>query len=698
MVMPSVRRCLPVLALFLFLMPSVGSGAVNPWETYAHETWPAPSRLAARLTAATEDSLRVWVFFVDKRIADAAAYRRALQAYAQTLTPHARQRRLLRREDDLVDIYDLPVPETYVRQTQALGARVRARSRWLNAVSVVATPDAIQRIRALPFVRAVTPVARFRRTPPPPPVDLPLPKPTGTHHRLDYGDSFTQLDQLRVPALHDIGLSGRGVLIALLDTGYHLNHEAFDSLRTRVVAEWDFIHNDGTTSDQAGQDGPGQHDHGTETLSVIGGFAPGRLIGPAYGARFLLAKTESIAFEEQIEEDWWMQAIEWADSLGADIVSSSLGYNAWYEFSDMDGQTGVTTRAAVIAVNRGIVVVNAMGNEGQSGWQKMIAPADADGIISVAAVDATGNRAEFSSKGPTFDGRIKPDVAAMGVSVLLANPGNATGYLRLNGTSFATPLVAGVAALLLEAFPHWTPVRMLQALQTTASQAAAPDTLLGYGIADALDALLTDARTQVADFNGASDSTGVLLSWTSTLEINIQGWRILRENLDAQGTPAQNLTPDPIPANQPPLFTGTRTYFFLDTTAVAGQTYQYTLESVSVTGATASSQPLASAVTFTPADTSRLPQFALHQNAPNPFNPATEIAFVLPQPAHVTLVIYNVLGQQVRTLVDAPRDAGRYVEVWDGRDGNGHPLASGVYLYRLTAGAFVSTKKMTLLR
>lgn len=678
----------------------VALGAMPPRPRPALVQPPDPERLPPRVLtrlqeASPDDSLIVWVFFTDKGLLDEQAYRMAVSAYERTLVPQARQRRVARGGAEVVDFYDLPVSDVYVRQVAAMGARLRGTSRWLNGVSVAATPAVIRRLATLPFVRSIAPVAVYRRPLVEPLADDAQPKrlTTAEAFRLSYGASLTQLAQMHVPDLHDLGLSGRGVLIAMLDTGFLLDHVAFDSLRTRVIAQRDFINGDTNTANEPGQDSSGQHDHGTETLSTVGGYAPGSLIGPAYGARFLLAKTETVAFEQQVEEDWWMRAIEWADSMGVDVVSSSLGYNDWYQYADMDGHTAVTTQAANIAASRGIVVVNAMGNEGQSFWQKMIAPADADGAISIGAVDSTGTRASFSSIGPTYDGRIKPDVVAMGVGVRVADPHNPTRFVRSNGTSFSTPLVAGVAALLLEVYPTWTPEQVKDALRRTAHQASTPDTLRGWGVVNALEAYLSGGDgIRIVSFEASNQTNGVLLTWQTTREVYNRGWNLIRRNLTTNEVVRAN--PLLIPGAGLGIFTGLRTTTFLDSTVVAGARYEYTLQAVTA-GGTIVSLPAASSITF---NRVAPPQFALFQNYPNPFNASTQIEFDLLSSVHVTLTISNVLGQPVRVLVNRPMTAGHYVEAWDGTDERGRALASGLYLYRLTAGAFISTKKMILLR
>jgi serine protease AprX len=441
---------------------------------------------ALRQARAT-DRLAVWVYFTDKGDATTAA--------AAPITTRARQRRIRRGTTSTVTAFgDRGLSPAYVDRVTGLVDRVRQQSRWLNAVSVEATPAQITELSALTFVSRVDVVRRYRRLRDEPvePVDTPRGGPRLRGHDvgdepLDYGTGIDQVRQLRVPELHERGLHGEGVVIAVFDSGFpNLAHEAFASLT--IVAERDFVEGRESVRDSADA-------HGTNTLSTLGGYAPGQLIGPAYRASFILAVTEDVRSETPIEEDNWAAAAEWAEALGADVISSSLGYLDFdlpytsYTAQDMNGETAVTTKAAALAAERGVVVINSAGNQGLDTTQNTLgAPADGVRVVSVGAVTRAGVRAQFSSVGPTADGRIKPDVAAMGVSVKVARHFE-NAYGLASGTSFSCPLTAGVVALVLQAHPEYTPDDVLTVLRGSASQAGAPDTLLGWGIVDAVGAV-----------------------------------------------------------------------------------------------------------------------------------------------------------------------------------------------------------------
>ena len=397
-----------------------------------------------------DEEVKVWVFFTDKGIFTQKAYQQALKSTIHLLTPRALKRREKTVQANPADFLDLPVYQTYIEQILKYDARLRRKSRWLNAASFKIKVNALQQVAELPFVRSIKPVLAFKRKPAF--IDekeqdfAPLRKET----LLDYGPSYDQLLQLNVPAVHDLGYAGQGVLVCMMDTGFRKDHQVFSLAyqEGRVLAEYDFINDDYNTQDEPG-DTPGQHDHGTATWSALGGVYQGQLYGPAYKASFILAKTEDIWSETPIEEDNWVAGMEWADSLGADLISSSLGYIDWYVYSDLDGNTAVTTIAADIAAGKGIVVCNSMGNSGPSPGT-LIAPADADSILACGAVGIDGSIVAFSSRGPTFDGRIKPELCARGIFTYCASTEDTNSYAQEHGTSLSAPLVGGCAAVLCQ--------------------------------------------------------------------------------------------------------------------------------------------------------------------------------------------------------------------------------------------------------
>jgi serine protease AprX len=462
------------------------------------------------------------VFFADKGFTCEDDQRSAMDQYASRLLPRARSRRQ-RAQGRAINISDLPVFQPYIDGMLQLGATLRINSRWLNGITVEVSDDAIPRILQLPYVRTVEPVATHRRrwheqkklrpaSDPRVRGDQQL-APNIQHP--EYGMSATQIQQIHADVLHDKGYHGEGITIALLDTGFDLSHEALQ--RVDVRAEYDFVNGDGVTSDNPPEDDIGQDDHGTEVLSIIAGNSPGNLIGVAYAAEYLLAKTERVSckgtmFEQEIEEDWWVAGLEWAELNGADVVTSSLGYSDWYSYSDMDGATAKTTIAADIAVQKGVVVVVSAGNEGKSRhWPYISAPADGFDVIAVGAVNGRGELASFSSIGPTYDGRIKPDVVAMGDDTHVVDPNSTSGYRKADGTSMATPLVAGTAALLLQALPGLDgPKDLAKLLKYTATHSLSPDNRYGWGIIDAQTALRCGTSPLLMEELSDWDPTGAI--------------------------------------------------------------------------------------------------------------------------------------------------------------------------------------------
>ena len=400
----------------------------------------------------------------------------------------------------LIDESDYPLAQSYVAAIAGLGVEVRHQLKWFNAVSVLATKNQISALRQLPFVSSLEIVGRWKKRPDdeilvPAAKTAPARQPAGVSS-FNYGASYTQVSQINVPAVHDLGIYGQGIVIGVFDNGVrNPHHQVFDSIN--IIATHDFV--DHKVSVVPNNPNPSFGSHGVMTLSTIGGFRPGSLIGPAFKSSFILARTENDSSETPIEEDNWAAAIEWADSIGVDVTSTSLGYLGFdspytsLTWADMNGSTALITVAADHATSLGIVVVNAAGNEGagDSTHNTLIAPADGDSVITAGAVDASGNRTGFSSIGPTTDipARIKPDIMALGASDFVASPTDTISYGYASGTSFACPLSAGVAALIRCANPALTPMQVREAMRQTASNSSSPDNFHGWGILDALAAI-----------------------------------------------------------------------------------------------------------------------------------------------------------------------------------------------------------------
>ncbi len=419
------------------------------------------------------------------------------------------QRALDRRVKNNIqpDIHDLPVTPDYITQIAATGAQVIYSLKWFNAV-VVKTNDAavLQAIAALPFVdhidivvndnasgkskkqgikneSVVLPVAGAA------PVGGSKPKSTGS---INYGQAYNQAHMIAVDALHDLGFTGEGMIIAVLDAGFYRVDQmpAFDTLfiNNQILGTRDF-HLPG--NNVYGED---MHTHGTSVLSTMGANLPGEMVGTAPHASYWLVRTEVGDYEALVEEYNWAAGAEFADSVGADIINSSLGYTVFdntefnHTYADLDGNTTPVTRAADLAASRGILVVNSAGNEGGSSWQYIGAPADGDSVFSIGAVNSSGFYASFSSTGPTSDGRTKPDVTAQGQGTIVVS---GWGFVMPgSGTSFSSPVTAGALACLMQSRPTFTAQEVRDAVRNTASQAGNPDQLYGWGIPNMVNARL----------------------------------------------------------------------------------------------------------------------------------------------------------------------------------------------------------------
>jgi serine protease AprX len=388
-------------------------------------------------------------------------------------------RRRLKFNIPYPDIKDLPVYHPYLEEISSMGFKLHCTSKWMNTGLFKTVDQAdINTLKNLSYVSDVKVVKS------------PVTK-SNYHDKLDLiidqdnpPPYDTPLSMINGYALHYSGFNGSGVLIAVLDGGFYkadvipsLNH-----LRVRngiegtrdIVAGGDFVYD--------------YHYHGTAVMSVLAGLIPGELEGVAPEANFWIIRTEDVSSEFPVEEDFWAAGAELADSLGADIISSSLGYFVFddpsmnYKFSDMDGNTTFVTRAADNAASKGILVVASAGNERNDEWLRIIAPSDGDSVISAGGVDAYNNIAVFSSAGPSADGRVKPDNVAQAVGVPVQLDEYST--VRVNGTSFSCPVLSGICACLMQAVPQATNEDIITALHESGDRYNSPDSLYGYGLPD----------------------------------------------------------------------------------------------------------------------------------------------------------------------------------------------------------------------
>jgi len=640
---------------------------------------------------------------------------RALKRRAKSLPP-----------DRLIDEFDFPISESTLSQIKRTGVKIRTVSRWLNTVSVEASPQQLQMINALPIGLKSEPVAQFKhshtRILTEAPASLLGKKSSNTG--LDYGFSATQLTNIKVVDLHVIGVNGTGVLIGMLDDGFN-NYRTHVALKNiQVIATYDFIHNIVDVSKQPWEDttSPAQGNHGAGTLSAIGGFDNGHMIGAAYGVSFLLAKTEmdssggSADFNS--EEDTYVAGLEWAERLGADITSSSLGYKQledslftplpYYTTSDLNGKTTKVAIAAVIAARKGVLVVTAMGNDGyisgkgnqsQRAETTLSSPADADSIVSVGATSSDGELADFSGCGPTADGRIKPEVVAQGMGVCFADGATTTDYTFTNGTSCSTPLVAGAAALILSAHPQLTNMQVRDALMRTTVQrkdgtsetAVYPNNYYGYGFVDAYAAALslgpvfsnvpvvTVLNSQLIVSTFIASKSGILND-SLFLYYNLDGSAFNRVHLQPTSTQNEYNAIISFPSNVDSIFG----YFSVCDSA--GINYRY---------------PHANTFQYSIMQNTILPQkYALLQNYPNPFSftNRTTIKFDSPNEDIVNLAVFNIFGQRVKTIYHGQAVIGANTFHWEGINEQGIRVATGVYFARLKTPNSISSIKMLYLK
>ncbi|ALJ04419.1 serine protease [Pseudalgibacter alginicilyticus] len=466
-----------------------------------------------------------WIYFLDKENVS-----EAIANPITILTQKAIDRK--QAHQVVIDARDVPVNETYISQIKIVpGITVMAKSKWFNAIHVRGSESDIKELINFGFVAQIDfadkslNLSKFSSQ------QKKQEKLENTLTMFNYGNALNQIEMFKGDALHLAGYSGTGMTVAVIDAGFpNVNTMAsFQKLRDdgNLLGSYDFVHRDsnvftGTSSN-----------HGTWVLSNMAGYIENEFIGTAPDASYYLFVTEDALTENPVEESYWVEAVERADSLGVNIINTSLGYTTYdnpnysYDPSDMDGNTAYITKGANIAFEKGMLLVNSAGNSGNDSWQIVGAPADARGVLSIGAVDANGHYATFSSKGNAVQPTQKPDVVAQGQASYVITENDV--IVSANGTSFSSPILAGGIVCLWQALPDKTNAEIMQLVRESASQYKSPDYFLGYGIPDLQAALVMgevlmgksdeiqlfpNPTTGMLYFNRASDDESI---WTIRL-------------------------------------------------------------------------------------------------------------------------------------------------------------------------------------
>lgn len=636
----------------------------------------------------------------DKELSKSSVlYKRVME----NLSQKAIERRQKLLGDEIVGYEDIPVNSDYTEILKKMGIKIENRLNWFNSVTSYLTAEQIKSLKSLEFISGIEKVNVYKL-----PAESPLIDELNNHgiyknnsYKYDYGVSSTQMLLSDVPKVHDLGYSGQNVYLGLLDSGFKWKNNLSLSER-KVIYEYDFVENDAITENKP-NDLSSQHNHGTAVFSICAGFLEGSLIGPAFDASFLLAKTEDVATEKNIEEDNYAAALEWMEAKGVDIVSSSLGYSTFdagqvsYTYQNMDGKTAIVTKASAIAFSKGVLTITSAGNEGNKTWKYISAPGDEFNIITVGALDKFNAVAAFSSYGPTSDGRLKPEVSAMGVGVYHITPAGTVTYG--NGTSYSAPIVAGIAAQLLSAFPHLTNTQMRSILINACDTKNTPDNRRGYGLVSSLQAVLYP--------NLEKTSAGYKIhKIISTDPVNNELKLYYKKNTSSSfSNKLMTGSNKKFSAEVTGFNTGDIINFYFEYKDQNNNLVRepkdtlYTMQYGNLILTSVNDQD----------ESENMPtKYSLSQNYPNPFNPGTTIEYKIPEAGIVMLKVYNLLGQEITTLVNEYKSAGKHSVSFSFNSSNstsGTTLTSGVYFYRLTAGSsngsersYTETKKMVLLK
>ncbi|MEN8191506.1 MAG: S8 family serine peptidase [Bacteroidota bacterium] len=633
----------------------------------------------------SQQSTKYLVYFKDKGITKSNTLSKTSQEYITALdglSPRSIERRKKVIGDNIVEYNDVPIKIEYVETIEKTSAKIVWKLKWFNAVSCWATEKQFAEIQKLSFVDKIEKIKtiRYRKTEENDNRMSKVQVDSDSTYELDYGFSLTQNELSDIPTVHDLGYSGRNVIVGLLDAGFAWREHPSLS-NANVLAEYDFVYGDSLTDD-------GDASHGTSVFSIIGGFHESWLIGPAYNAQYILAKTEDIFSETRVEEDNFAAALEWMEALGVDITSSSLGYSEFddttesYTYKDMDGKTTIVTKASEIAFSKGVLTISSAGNEGNKSWKYITAPADGFNTLAIGAVNASNEIAAFSSHGPTYDNRMKPEILAQGVSCYNARA-YSEGYGFGSGTSFSAPIASGIAAQLLSTYPHLNNNQMRRIIIEAGDNADKPDVKeykRGYGLLSAVRALeypnLKEENGNyilnkmfINEIIGDEDSVFAAIYDPKT---DVVPFSLMQENNGYYSID--------VPSYQPG--TELMLQFMIGNRGGNNEFYRFIYGSLDIVKATDKVIPT---------------QYEVYQNYPNPFNSSTTIVIDLPQPTNFKLKVYNILGQEIKTIYSGSKLQGQHKFFWNGNDNFGSRVSSGVYIYNLYSEGMKVSRKMILL-
>ncbi len=650
--------------------------------------------------ALAQSSAKYFIYFTDKGTERTNQLSKNSTEYIQavnSLSERSIKRRIKSMGSNYVTYGDIPVSENYVSKIKNSGAKIIWKLKWFNAVSAILTSKQLKEISKYDFVEKIEKVKKLKhkkeKT-----EEAKLEKVNHTDnvkYQFNYGPSLTQYELSDIPIIHDAGFSGKGVLIGMLDAGFAWKtHTALQN--RNVLAERDFVYGGSDTDD-------GDASHGTATFSLIGGFDEGNIVAPAFNADYVLAKTEDIRSETHLEEDNYAAALEWMDSIGVDITTTSLGYNTFddgegdYTYADMDGKTTIVTQASELAFSRGILTVNSAGNEGSNSWKYITAPSDGFNTICVGSVTSNRVLSSFSSVGPSYDGRIKPEIVAQGSSCYHAKVSK-NGYGYGSGTSFSCPISAGISAQLLSAYPYLSNKQMRSIIIEACDSTENPNNQYGYGLLSAKRALEfpniklpnKSAGEQAPlinrlfiDSNGI-EKDSVFLLYTIKSQVGSSRQKMINNGNDIYSAPYYGAIGDTI------------NFWFEYLTSSSALIRSPLVGSYSVINGKTDVTLGTNGGRVNP---NPIPDnFELGQNYPNPFNPLTQFVLSVPKASFITVNIYNVLGEKVKTLASKKFTAGNHKFSWNGSNNFGGKVASGVYIYTAISKSNFQSKKLVYLK